>query len=329
MLSSTVLLSLLAPLLTLAHPGNRDVNPFLGKNYYANSHYAQELETAKAAFLARNDTLNAARVTTIQRTGTFVWVTSVSGLSNIPSAIAEARAEQRRTRKPQIVELVLYDLPDRDCAAGASAGEFSSADGGLDKYKTLFVDGYARELAKAPDLTFAVVLEPDSLGNVVTNQNIPFCASASPVYEEGIAYAIAKLQFPNVHLYIDAAHGGWLGWADNLPLGKSPPPPPSLTSPAPLLTPRSRRRLLTRRQTSADPATPCPNTRFLHRRLKFQPLHREPARALHRMVALLRRIALRLLARALPRQRLAARPLHHRPGPQRAAKPARHVGRVV
>jgi cellulose 1,4-beta-cellobiosidase len=72
-------------------------------------------------------------------------------------------------------------------------------------------------LKSAKDLTFAVVLEPDSLGNAITNQNVPFCAGASPIYEEGIAYAIATLQAENVHLYIDAAHGGWLGWDDGLP----------------------------------------------------------------------------------------------------------------
>ncbi len=47
---------------------------------------------------------------------------------------------------------------------------------------------------------------------MITNQAIPFCANASATYEAGIAYAIAKLQSPNVALYIDAAHGGWLGW---------------------------------------------------------------------------------------------------------------------
>jgi cellulose 1,4-beta-cellobiosidase len=45
---------------------------------------------------------------------------------------------------------------------------------------------------------------------------VPFCANATPVYEEGIAYAISQLQFPHVALYIDAAHGGWLGWDGNL-----------------------------------------------------------------------------------------------------------------
>jgi cellulose 1,4-beta-cellobiosidase len=115
-----------------------------------------------------------------------------------------------------IVGLVLYNLPDRDCSAGESAGELSSEKNGLEIYKKEFVDKYAKLVSEAKDLEFAIVLEPDSLGNAITNQGIPFCSTATPLYEQGIAYAIAKLQFPNVHLYIDAAHGGWLGWADNL-----------------------------------------------------------------------------------------------------------------
>jgi len=62
-----------------------------------------------------------------------------------------------------------------------------------------------------PDLQFVVTLEPDSLGNVATNQNIPFCAQATPAYKEGIAYAIAKLQACHIALYVDTTHGGWLG----------------------------------------------------------------------------------------------------------------------
>lgn len=199
----------------------KDVNPFEGKNYFANSFYAGELNATVSAFLARNDTLNAARTRTVQKTGTFVWVTTVSNLGLINTTIKEARAEQRKTGKKQIVELVLYNLPDRDCSAGDSAGEFKSKGGGLEKYKHSFVDPYAKALKSAPDLTFAVILEPDSLGNLITNQAVPLCGNASAVYEEGIAYAIAKLQAPNIALYLDAAHGGWLGWDTNLPLGNS------------------------------------------------------------------------------------------------------------
>jgi cellulose 1,4-beta-cellobiosidase len=193
-----------------------DVNPFLGKNYFANAHYAGELNQTVASFLAQNDTLNAARTRTVQKVGTFVWITSVASLSNIDTTIAAARAEQWATRKPQIVELVVYDIPDRDCSGGQSSGEFSLDDNGLDLYKHTFIDPFAAKLAAAPDLSFALILEPDSLGNIVTNQAVPFCANASSGYLEGIAYSIAKFQLPNVFLYVDAAHGGWLGWDANL-----------------------------------------------------------------------------------------------------------------
>jgi len=193
-----------------------DVNPFQGKTLFAPSSYAAKLDETIAAFTAQNDSLNAARARTVKTIGTFNWVSNIAGLKSIPKVIAEAREAQRKTNKKQIVGLVLYNLPDRDCSAGESAGELTSANNGLERYKKEFVDVYAAELKKATDLTFAVVIEPDSLGNVITNTNIPFCNQAIPVYEEGIAYALNKLQLPHVHLYIDAAHGGWLGWDKNL-----------------------------------------------------------------------------------------------------------------
>jgi len=127
---------------------------------------------------------------------------------------------QKKTGKPQIVQLVLYNLPNRDCSGGESGGEFELADNGLELYKTEFIDPYAAALAAAPDLTFAVILEPDSLANLITSQDVPYCKSASQGYEEGIAYAIAKLQMSNVALYLDAANGGWLGWDQNLEPGE-------------------------------------------------------------------------------------------------------------
>ena len=63
---------------------------------------------------------------------------------------------------------------------------------------------------------FAIVLEPDSLGNLVTNLSVEKCQGAEEVYQDGIAYAIKNLQQDNLHLYIDAAHSNWLGWPDNL-----------------------------------------------------------------------------------------------------------------
>ena len=36
--------------------------------------------------------------------------------------------------QPQLLQIVIYDLPDRDCAAKASNGEFSIADNGQANY---------------------------------------------------------------------------------------------------------------------------------------------------------------------------------------------------
>ncbi|KAK4247850.1 glycoside hydrolase [Corynascus novoguineensis] len=201
-----------------SHNAARDVNPFEGKTQFVNPAWAAKLDQTRQAFLAKNDTVNAAKTEKVQQTSSFVWVSRISELSNIDNAIAAARKAQKGSRKRQIIGLVLYNLPDRDCSAGESAGELSSEKNGLEIYKSDFVTPFAEKVAAAKDLDFAIVLEPDSLANLVTNLGVEFCANAAPVYREGIAYAIQKLQHPNVHLYIDAAHGGWLGWNDNLPL---------------------------------------------------------------------------------------------------------------
>ncbi|KAK3369814.1 glycoside hydrolase family 6 protein [Podospora didyma] len=200
-----------------AVPVAADINPFAGKTPFANPAWAAKLEQTYNALVAKNQTSVANRVRKVQKIGTFVWVADRAGLANIDTAIAQAREAQKKTGQPQIVGLVLYNLPDRDCSAGESAGELSSAANGLEIYKNEFIKPYAEKVAAATDLTFAIVLEPDSLGNLVTNMGVEFCAQAADTYRAGIAHAIASLQYDNVHLYIDAAHGGWLGWDGNLP----------------------------------------------------------------------------------------------------------------
>jgi cellulose 1,4-beta-cellobiosidase len=195
-------------------------NPFTGKTLTANPEWGAKLEPTFEKFLADGDVEKAGKVRTIQNIGTFFWVSNLASLPNIDDAIEAARAQKEATGEDQIVGLVVYNLPDRDCSAGESAGEFDSTEGGLERYKAEYIDPYAAKLAAATDVTFAVVVEPDSLANLVTNLGIEFCQQAAPVYREGIAYAINALQYDHVNLYVDVAHGGWLGWDDNLPLSK-------------------------------------------------------------------------------------------------------------
>jgi cellulose 1,4-beta-cellobiosidase len=84
-----------------------------------------------------------------------------------------------------------------------------------------FIDPITAEFKAHPDQPIAVVLEPDSLGNLATNMAIPMCKEARPAYRDGIVYAIKSFALPNVSVYLDAAHSGWLGWDDNrMKIGK-------------------------------------------------------------------------------------------------------------
>lgn len=51
-------------------------NPFEGKDFYANSKYAAKLVETIKSFVLKGDLLNAARTTTVQRTGTFAWISA-------------------------------------------------------------------------------------------------------------------------------------------------------------------------------------------------------------------------------------------------------------
>lgn len=58
--------------------------------------------------------------------------------------------------------------------------------------------------------------EPDSSANLVTNLNVAKCANAESAYKTLVTYAIEKLNLPNVAMYLDAGHAGWLGWTGNI-----------------------------------------------------------------------------------------------------------------
>ena len=63
-----------------------------------------------------------------------------------------------------------------------------------------------------------LVIEIDSLPNLITNTNVAACqeAQSSGAYVQGVQYALSKFHpITNVYNYIDAAHHGWLGWDTN------------------------------------------------------------------------------------------------------------------
>merc|ERR1719291_738449 len=136
----------------------------------------------------------------------------------------------------QLVTFIVYDLPNRDCHAKASNGEICCTykeDGrcdytaagtcseGLEEYKTKYIDKIKEVLKKYDGLVpIVLVIEPDSLPNLSTNQADPRCGNVATktAYKEGVAYAVSSIKeaAPNVAIYLDAGHGGWLGWKNNM-----------------------------------------------------------------------------------------------------------------
>lgn len=110
-----------------------------------------------------------------------------------------------------MLPIVVYDLPDRDCAALASNGELAIANNGSALYKE-YIDNIAATIKSYSDVHFVTVIEPDSLANMVTNMGVQKCANAASTYKELTAYALKTLNLPNVSMYLDGGHAGWLGW---------------------------------------------------------------------------------------------------------------------
>jgi cellulase/cellobiase CelA1 len=107
---------------------------------------------------------------------------------------------------------VVYDLPDRDCAADASNGEYTIADNGVANYKA-YIDAIKALLVTYSDVKVIIVIgktstlfptletlfdrqaEPDSLANLVTNLSVAKCANAEAAYKECIVRTLTYQVF--------------------------------------------------------------------------------------------------------------------------------------
>ncbi|WSV65979.1 glycoside hydrolase family 6 protein [Streptomyces sp. NBC_01013] len=154
----------------------------------------------------------------------FVWMDRIAAISGSASAMSlREHLDAALDQGANLFQVVIYDLPGRDCAALASAGELGPTE--LDRYKNEYIDPISDILADPAyaSLRIVTIIEPDSLPNIVTNAgssagSTEACATmkANGNYEKGVGYALHTLgAIPNVYNYIDAAHHGWLGWDSN------------------------------------------------------------------------------------------------------------------
>lgn len=185
-------------------------NPFVGATWYIHPHW-------------RANVLKELGGKQIANVGTSIWLDHIDAIApadgkswGLATFLDDALAQ-----KANLVQVLLYDLPNRDCGALASSGELKVAEGGITRYKHEYIDAIARIVSqeKYRGLRIVFFVEPDSLPNLVTNLGVPKCREAAGPggYVEATQYALDALsEIPNVYSYVDIGHSGWLGWDENI-----------------------------------------------------------------------------------------------------------------
>ncbi|KAF2670881.1 Eurofung [Microthyrium microscopicum] len=183
-------------------------NPFAGASVYANTFYSKRVEAAIPKLASG---LSADKAKAVAKIPSFFWMDKLERVPEIANFVADAKKMGGNV----VIPLVVYDLPNRDCAALASNGEYSVKDGGAEKYKG-YIKAVKDQIVAAGSQKFVLVWEPDSLANLVTNMNEQKCQEAASAYKELTAWGLKEMNLPNVAIYLDAGHAGWLGWDANL-----------------------------------------------------------------------------------------------------------------
>ncbi|WP_328345629.1 glycoside hydrolase family 6 protein [Streptomyces violaceus] len=195
-------------------PANRVDNPYDGAKVYVNPQWSANAAAEPGGSRIAN-----------QPTG--VWLDRTAAINGAGGKMGlRAHLDEALRQKGSgelVVQLVIYNLPGRDCAALASNGELKADE--IDRYKTEYIDPIKAILAdsKYSSLRIVTTVEIDSLPNLVTNTGsrptaTPQCdvMKANGNYIKGVGYALNKLgDVPNVYNYVDAGHHGWIGWDDN------------------------------------------------------------------------------------------------------------------
>ncbi|GAB2901278.1 glycoside hydrolase family 6 protein [Streptomyces mayteni] len=195
-------------------PGTRVDNPYVGADVYVNPEWSARAAAEPGGSRIAN-----------QPTG--VWMDRIAAINGVNGGMGLRdhldEAVDQAGGDDFVFQVVIYNLPGRDCAALASNGELGPTE--INRYKSAYIDPIADILADPAyaDLRIVTVIEIDSLPNLITNVSpretyTPQCDTmkANGNYVEGVSYALSELgNIPNVYNYIDAGHYGWIGWDDN------------------------------------------------------------------------------------------------------------------
>lgn len=225
-----LLIAFLALPTCIAYKGN----PFRGRKQYVQHNFKRQVYESLRTSTAKEKKL----IKPLLSVSTALWLTNMKSLipetnDDLRDSFAGALKDASKSgRKAPIVTSVVYNLPNRDCEGGASAGDICCHKGatcdltkqgkceyGLVQYRA-FIEKIAKiSRAFCHRVPMAFIIEPDALPYQVTNTGNPKCGSSSTqaAYKKGIIYAVKKLSkaCSRSALYVHAAAGNWLGWRNN------------------------------------------------------------------------------------------------------------------
>jgi len=200
---------------TIGSQYSHNGNPFKGVEFFLNPYYIAEVDNALTQL---SDSSLRSGVEKMKTYSNAIWLDTIQNMNTwLESNLKEALAQQNASGKKILTVFVVYDLPGRDCHALASNGELLANDADAERYKSEYIDVIDGHLKKYKSQPVVLIIEPDSLANMVTNlENTAACRDSEKYYMDGHAYLLKKFgQYSNVAMYLDIGHAFWLGWDDN------------------------------------------------------------------------------------------------------------------
>jgi cellulose 1,4-beta-cellobiosidase len=149
-------------------------NPFAGATGYVNPDWRTKANAEPGGSRVSNNP-------------TGVWLDRIAAIAGSSTAMglrahlnAAVQQDAANGATPLYAQFVVYDLPNRDCSALASNGELKISENGLARYKTEYIEPIAAILADPAysALRIVLIIEIDSLPNLITNTNVAACAEA-------------------------------------------------------------------------------------------------------------------------------------------------------
>lgn len=102
-------------------------------------YYANEVQQAAASI---TDATLKAKAASVAKIPTFIWLDQVAKVPTLGTYLADAAKTAN-----SLVQIVIYDLPNRDCHAKASNGEFTIANNGAANYQN-YIDQIVAQIKR-------------------------------------------------------------------------------------------------------------------------------------------------------------------------------------